>query len=78
MQAESTPKSQAIQSFGASKEAKQGTSRTATPKATTSTCYMQLGDEAFKGGPVDTVFKTAPNVELIFCYEMDDQAPGYY
>ncbi|CAJ0594014.1 unnamed protein product [Cylicocyclus nassatus] len=53
MQAESTPKSQAIQSFEASKAAKQG-------------------------GPVDTVFKTAANVELIFCHEMDDQAPGYY
>ncbi|CAJ0594722.1 unnamed protein product [Cylicocyclus nassatus] len=48
MQVESTPKFQAIQSFEATKAAKQGTSRTATPKATTSTCYTQLGDEAFK------------------------------
>ncbi|CAJ0594597.1 unnamed protein product [Cylicocyclus nassatus] len=48
MQVESAPKFQAIQSFEATKAAKQGTSRTATPKATTSTCYTQLGDEAFK------------------------------
>ncbi|CAJ0606093.1 unnamed protein product [Cylicocyclus nassatus] len=53
MEAESTSKSQAIQSYEASKAAKQG-------------------------GPVEKVFKTAPNVELMFCYEMDDQAPGYY
>ncbi|CAJ0591884.1 unnamed protein product [Cylicocyclus nassatus] len=66
MEAESTPKSQAIQSFEASKAAKQGTSRTATPKTTTSTFYTRFGDEAFEGGPVETVFKTAPNVELMF------------
>ncbi|CAJ0608119.1 unnamed protein product [Cylicocyclus nassatus] len=53
MEAKSTSKSQAIQSYEASKAAKQG-------------------------GPVEKVFKTAPNVELMFCYEMDDQAPGYY
>ncbi|CAJ0604868.1 unnamed protein product [Cylicocyclus nassatus] len=33
------------------------------------------------GGSVEAVLRqteTASNVELMFCYEMDDQAPGYY